>query len=219
MLRGSLQGFQARRVLPGGCVGRSTGFERYVCSASIDWSSQAHMQRALAAVEADIRRLLPLVPYWPSHLSGIEDALVHVDSVARWKGFTYTRFEGVEQERFRRYVKFNTVRHAYEDGRFDMKAPGEDWRCRHPKGSKAPVGKLATMNGTPSQYPAHCARPTNSLKQVPSKATFKSSSPASPHGYQRSLPSTRLGTTLMISRAAFISHTRTGRTSNQIVTD
>ncbi|KAI4687096.1 uncharacterized protein J4E84_005467 [Alternaria hordeiaustralica] len=110
-----------------------------------------------AAVEADIRRLLPLVPYWPSYFPGVEDALVHVDGVARWKDFTYTRFEGVEQERFRRYVKFNTVRHAYEDGHFDMQVPGEDWRCRKSKsreqekkpvsGPKARGSKLTTMNG------------------------------------------------------------------------
>ena len=187
------------------------------------------MQRALAAVEADIRRLLPLVPYWPSHFSGVEDALIHVDGVARWKDFTYTRFEGVEQERFWRYVRFNTVRHAFEDGRFDMQVPGEDWRCRNPKsreeekkpisGPKAHGSKLTTMNGMSAPFPGPCTRPTDSLDQVPSKATFKSSSPASPHGYQRSLPSTRLGTTLLISRAAFISHTHTGLPSNQIVTD
>ncbi|KAI4685682.1 hypothetical protein J4E81_008834 [Alternaria sp. BMP 2799] len=99
-----------------------------------------------AAVEADIRRLLPFVPYWP-HFSGVDEALVHVDSVARWKGFAYTEFKGVEKDKFRRYVNFNTVRHAFEDGRFEMDVPGEDWRCRKPKGSKTPGMKLTTMNG------------------------------------------------------------------------
>ncbi|KAH6882400.1 hypothetical protein BKA58DRAFT_464364 [Alternaria rosae] len=100
-----------------------------------------------AAVEADIRRLLPLVPYWPSHFAGVKDALVHVNGVARWKGFAYTEFEGVSADKFQRYVNYNTVRHAFEDGRFEMHVPGEDWRCRKSKVSKAPVGKFTTMNG------------------------------------------------------------------------
>ena len=80
----------------------------------------------------------------------MKEAIVHVDGVARWKGFRYTEFKGIEKDKFRRYVNFNTARHAFEDGRFEMHVPGEDWRCPKPKVSKAPVGKFATMNGLPS---------------------------------------------------------------------
>ncbi|KAI4951885.1 hypothetical protein J4E91_003346 [Alternaria rosae] len=76
-----------------------------------------------AAIEADIRGLLPLVPYWP-YFSGVKEAIVHVDGVAHWKGFRYTEFKGVEKDKFRRYVNFNTARHAFEDGRFEMQVPG-----------------------------------------------------------------------------------------------
>jgi hypothetical protein len=115
------------------------------------------MQRDLAAIEADIQRLLPLVPYWPPRFSGVKDALVHVDGVAQWKEFTYTEFAAVEQERFRRYVNYNTVRHAFENGRFEMQVPGDDWQCRKPKpvtGLKAPTAKYATMSGMPLRCPA-----------------------------------------------------------------
>jgi hypothetical protein len=122
------------------------------------------MQRDVAAVEADIQRLLPLVPYWPPRFSGVKDALVHIDGVAQWREFTYTEFAGVEQERFRRYVNFNTVRHAFENGRFDMQVPGDDWQCRKSKpvtGLKTPTAKYATMNGMQPRCPAHfyCTNP------------------------------------------------------------
>jgi hypothetical protein len=117
------------------------------------------MSVRLAAVEADIQRLLPLVPYWPSRFSDVSDARDHVDRVARWKQFAFTPFEGVPQQKFRGYVVFNTVRRAFEEGGFGMDIPGEGWRCRWHQfrgqekkleavtTPKTPVRRFATMRG------------------------------------------------------------------------
>jgi hypothetical protein len=106
-----------------------------------------------------------LVPYWPSRFSDVQDALIHIDGVARWKQFAYTKFEGVEQKKFRSYVNYNTVRHAFEAGRFDMDTPGEDWQRIQPKlqeqqkkkkastAPKMPNGKFATMKSTLRYHP------------------------------------------------------------------
>jgi hypothetical protein len=110
-------------------------------------------------VEADIQRLLPLVPYWPSRFSDVSSACDHIDGIARWKQFAFTQFEGVPQQKFWGYVVFNTIRHAFEEGCFGMDSPVEGWRCRqHPlRGQekklgvvtvpKTPVRRFTTMRG------------------------------------------------------------------------
>jgi hypothetical protein len=63
----------------------------------------------------------------------------------------YEHFEGVEEKKFRAYVNFNTARHAFEAGRFDMDVPGKGWRrpqLKTPKAataSKAPIERFGTM--------------------------------------------------------------------------
>ncbi|KAG9193253.1 hypothetical protein G6011_03288 [Alternaria panax] len=113
------------------------------------------LRGGLVAVEADINRLLPLVPYWPLRFSNVQEAVIHVDGVARWSRFAYKEFEGVEGMKFRSYVNSNTVRHAFEAGRFDLDVPGKGWQCRQPKPReqakkvvtlpKTHKGRLATM--------------------------------------------------------------------------
>lgn len=91
------------------------------------------------------------MPYWPSSFLSVQHAVLHVDRVARWSRFVYEQFEGVEEKKFRAYVNFNTARHAFEAGRFDMNIPGKGWRQPQRKlqkaatTSKAPIERFGTM--------------------------------------------------------------------------
>ncbi|KAF1941046.1 hypothetical protein EJ02DRAFT_423389 [Clathrospora elynae] len=91
-----------------------------------------------AAIESDITRVLQLIPSWPDSFLSVPDAQNYVAKICHLNSFNYTEFEGVEPYKFGSYVNFNTARHAYEAGRFEMHWPGKGW-SRKPARAKKPA--------------------------------------------------------------------------------
>jgi hypothetical protein len=75
----------------------------------------------LDTIEADVRRLEPLLLYWPPLLPTLNAARNFVQHFCRDFGFEYTGWPGVEMGKFRLYVHFNTAKHALEAGKFRVK--------------------------------------------------------------------------------------------------
>jgi hypothetical protein len=50
--------------------------------------------------------------------------------VVHLNAFSYPDFEGVDKEKIRSYVNYNTVRHAFEAGEFTVQWPGDGWRVK-----------------------------------------------------------------------------------------
>ncbi|UPX19760.1 uncharacterized protein EKO05_0010013 [Ascochyta rabiei] len=79
------------------------------------------------AVEADISRATLLISKWPTEFFDADVAAKYVAGVFALNRFDYTPFEGVAAEKFQGYVTFNTARHAFAVGMFELKVERKDW--------------------------------------------------------------------------------------------
>jgi hypothetical protein len=116
-----------------------------------------------AAIETDINRILALITSWPLRFVGVENAKNFVASVVNSEQFQYTEFGGVEKSKFESYVKYNTVRHAFEAGEFGMQCPGKGWVVKRGKGGQLPsvTSEYATLKGM------FFSLPSNHLSTLP----------------------------------------------------
>jgi hypothetical protein len=69
----------------------------------------------------------------------------------------------VDKSKFESYVKYNTVRHAFEAGEFGMQFPGKGWVVRRGKGGQLPpvTSDYATLKGM------FLSLPSNHLSPLP----------------------------------------------------
>ncbi|KAF9691468.1 hypothetical protein EKO04_010746 [Ascochyta lentis] len=79
------------------------------------------------AVEADIARANLLITKWPTEFFDADVAAKYVAGVCALNKFEYTPFGGVAAEKFQGYVTFNTARHAFAAGMFELKVVRKDW--------------------------------------------------------------------------------------------
>ncbi|KAJ4347746.1 hypothetical protein N0V95_005148 [Ascochyta clinopodiicola] len=79
------------------------------------------------AVEADISRAILLITKWPTEFFDADVAAKYVVGVCALNKFEYTPFEGVAAEKFQGYVTFNTARHAFAAGMFELKVERKNW--------------------------------------------------------------------------------------------
>jgi hypothetical protein len=114
-----------------------------------------------AAIDTDINRILRLITSWPPFFFGVGNAKKFVASVVYSEQFQYTEFEGVDKGKFESYVKYNTVRHAFEAGEFGMQCPGKGWDVKRGKGGQLPpvTSEYATLKGMFFHLTIHRPRP------------------------------------------------------------
>ena len=68
-----------------------------------------------------------LVHAWPTGLANADLAAKWVSGMCAVKKFEFTRFEGVSEDKFQRYVTWNTARRAWEQSRIEVGLVPKEW--------------------------------------------------------------------------------------------
>lgn len=82
------------------------------------------------AIEHDISRLLPLMHSWPHFFLHAGEAKSYVNTIANRKIFRFKPFPNIAPDVYHGYVLFNTARHAWEAGKFELRYVPAGWERR-----------------------------------------------------------------------------------------
>jgi hypothetical protein len=87
-----------------------------------EWFKKVALKPGLtmrATIEADIDRLMPLLPPWPA-LASINAAQNHVSRFCARTKFQYTGWKEVEPHKYRMWVNYHTAKRAFDAGSIAM---------------------------------------------------------------------------------------------------